>query len=225
MTDDATASGGPTGQPFYDALGRLAAYAHATDDVITSSVRGTDASEARAVATAAHRRGYCLDRDGVPLTVSATASDARFRVAYTFSFVDIFVEYVTEEQAELFESDIDPREYTESELRREVAAQTLKNVDNDSLETAVAYAQSELGDGMRSRGDLLSVTVDEETYFDGVEVYDYLYCYDDRFGVADHDRVVGRVASEGSALARTVTEPIEFLTAERDDPLPSPAFQ
>lgn len=224
-TADPNGPTGPTGHPFYDALGRLAAYAHAADDVITGSVTATDVADAAHGPSSATRRGYHIERDGVPLTLSATPGEARFRVSYTFSFVDVFVEYVTEETTELFDSDIDPQEYTEPELRREVAAQTLKTIDDDSLATAVAYARSELGDEMRSRGDLLSVTVDEETYFDGVEVYDYLYPYERGTGVTDYDRLVGHVASEGSALARTVTEPIEFLTTERSDPLPSPAFQ
>lgn len=207
-------SSGPTGHPFTDVLGTLAACAHATDDVIVGSVTGDGDT-----------RGYHICRDDVPVTLTATPADARFRVTYCFSFVDVFVEFVTEESGVLFEDDLDPREYTEPELRRKVAAQTLSNIDDDSLATAVDYARSALADDMRCQGDLLSVTVGEETYFDGVEVYDYLYPYDDGFGVADYDRVVGRVVDEGSALAHTVTDPIEFLTAQREEPLPSPAFQ
>lgn len=213
MTGD---SSGPTGHPFTDVLGVLAAYAHATDDTITGSVRGDDGS-----------RGYTVERGDVPVTIAATPADARFRVTYTFSFVDVLVEYVTEESAVLFEDgdDLDPREHSEPELRRKIAVQTLSNIADDSLATAIDYARSALADGMRCQGELLSIAVDEETYFDGVAVYDYLYPYDGGFSVAEYDRVVGRVVDEGSALAHTVTDPIEFLNSDRDDPMPSPAFQ
>lgn len=213
----------------YEAMGTIAAAAHANGDTIDENIRPEDNFSIQHGFGIFHKSNY--------MRVGKQRDEQRFEITSPYMFLGVLERNHSE--AELAaRANVDLTSLSSEERRQTIQSvleEDLQEASAQYEEFAEAYSQ-EIGP---SNTDLIKITHGEDQLWNGFFVRDHIYPFEESFSISEYRRAVSKVRSiriKTTKLAHEVVDVLQAAGAEelaekpetdsqRDHQVPSPGFQ
>lgn len=213
----------------YEAIGSIAAAAHANGDTIDENIRPSDNQNVEHGFDIFHKSNY--------IRIGKKSDEQRFEITSPYAFLSVLEQNYTD--AELAaRSSVDltslPPEERQQAVRSVLEAD-LRKASEQYEKFAEAYSQ----DIEPTDTNLIRITHGDEELWNGFYVRDHIYPYEESFSIADYRRIVSKVRTiriQTTKLAHEVVDVLDTAGSEelseepetdtqRDHQPPSPGFQ
>lgn len=185
----------------YEAIGTIAATAHANGDTIDENIRPEDNFNLQHGLEIIHKSNY--------MRIGKHRDEERFEVTSPYLFLNALRgKYTDEDLASRANADLNslsPEEQT-SEIEA-ILADELKEA-TDQYDTFTEAYSEEIAP---TETDLIKITHGDEDLWNGFVVRDYLYPYQDSFSISDYRRAVSKVRTVRIEATKLVHEVVDIF--------------
>jgi hypothetical protein len=213
----------------YEAMGTIAAAAHANGDTIDENIRPEDNFGIQHGFGIIHKSNY--------MRIGKQPEEQRFEITSPYSFLSVlkrnYNESELEARANVDLSTLPPEE--RDRVINSVLEDDLRKASNQYDEFVEAYSQ----EVAPTNTDLIRITYGDEDLWNGFFIRDYIYPFEESFSISEYRRVVSKVRSiriQTTEMAHEVVDVLDAASSEElaEDPeteaqtdhqLSSPGFQ
>jgi len=193
----------------YDAIGSIAAAAHAAGDKIDENIRPEDNGYAAHGLDVFHKSKY--------IRFAADEHEPRFTVSSPYTFIGALRNgYTDAELAARVDVDLST---LSAEHRRQVVTAALEPELRKATTQYEEFTNAFQQELVTATPKLVRIDHGDEQLWNGFVVRDHLYPYDEEFSVADYRRVVSRVYELQVQARQLAHETVDVLEqTSSDDP-------
>lgn len=190
----------------YDAIGKLAAAAHANGDEIDENVFPDDPGN--------DRHGLDISSNGQYIRLRDVPNEPRFDIESPFAFSPrLQNRYTPEELSERADVDFPSL----SEDRQEAVIESVLRADLEAAQEHEADFEAAFQEELDPVDmEVLRLTYGDENLWNGIVVRDRLFPYEESFGTAEYRRVVRRVRSLAIDVGQLLVETVPPLNGDHD---------
>jgi len=213
----------------YEAMGSIAAAAHANGDTIDENIRPEDNHNVKHGFDIFHKSNY--------MRIGKHADERRFEITSPYTFLNVLERNHSESELEA-RADVDLSTLPAEERRQAIHSileTDLRRAQDQYEEFAEAYSQ----EIEPTDTDLIRITYGDDQLWNGFFVRDHLYPFEESFSILEYRHAVSKVRTvriQTTKLAHEIIDVLDTASSEEiseepqtetstDHQPPSPGFQ